>query len=70
MGLHLLLTVQLHGDGQGTARYHGMAQGNPEWPPAPARVFQALACHRRERWKSPPPKWRSRPSRIGPRTPT
>lgn len=30
---HLLLTVRLH-----DARYHGVA----EWPPAPARVFQAL----------------------------
>jgi len=42
MGQNLLLTVRLHGDGHGTARYHGMAQGGPEWPPAPARVFQAL----------------------------
>src|SRR5690606_13561494 len=44
MGLHLLLTVHLHGDGQGSARYHGMYQGAPEWPPAPARVFQALVA--------------------------
>ncbi|MEO8906365.1 MAG: type I-U CRISPR-associated protein Csb2, partial [Polyangiaceae bacterium] len=42
MGQNLLLTVRLHGDGQGTARYHGMAQGGPEWPPSPARIFQAL----------------------------
>lgn len=44
MGLHLLLTVHLHGDGQGSARYHGVREGAPEWPPAPARVFQALVA--------------------------
>lgn len=44
MALHLLLTVHLHGDGQGSARYHGVNQGAPEWPPAPARVFQALVA--------------------------
>lgn len=42
MSHNLLLAIRLHGDGHGTARYHGMAQGGPEWPPAPARVFQAL----------------------------
>jgi CRISPR-associated protein Csb2 len=36
MGRQLVLTVHLHD------RYHGMAGGNPEWPPAPARLFQAL----------------------------
>jgi CRISPR-associated protein Csb2 len=44
MGRHLLLTVRLHGDGEGIARYHGIHQGAPEWPPAPARVFQALVA--------------------------
>jgi CRISPR-associated protein Csb2 len=39
---HLVLSVRLHEDGLGTARYHGMSQGAPEWPPAPARVYQAL----------------------------
>ncbi len=44
MGRQLLLAVRLHGDGQGTARYHGLWQGAPEWPPAPARLFQALVA--------------------------
>lgn len=44
MGRHLLISVHVHGDGQGTARFHGFAQGNPEWPPSPARVFQALVA--------------------------
>lgn len=35
MGQHLALTIHLHDD-----RYHGVA----EWPPAPARVFQALVA--------------------------
>jgi CRISPR-associated protein Csb2 len=34
----LVLTIHLHD------RYHGMAQGAPEWPPSPARVFQALVA--------------------------
>lgn len=41
---HLLLAVHLVADGMGTARYHGIHQGEPEWPPAPARVFQALVA--------------------------
>jgi CRISPR-associated protein Csb2 len=44
MGRHLLIAVHLHADGMGTARYHGMSQGAPEWPPAAARVFQALVA--------------------------
>lgn len=44
MARHLLLAVHLHADGMGTARYHGMYQGAPEWPPAPARLFQALVA--------------------------
>lgn len=44
MERHLLLTVRFHGDGQGTARFHGMGQGGREWPPAPARLFQALVA--------------------------
>lgn len=44
MSRHLLIAVHLHADGMGTARYHGMHQGAPEWPPSPARVFQALAA--------------------------
>jgi CRISPR-associated protein Csb2 len=44
MGRQLILAVRFHGDGQGTARYHGLLQGAPEWPPAPARLFQALAA--------------------------
>lgn len=41
---HLLITVRFHGDGQGTARFHGMTQGGQEWPPSPARLFQALVA--------------------------
>ncbi|MFM1991029.1 MAG: hypothetical protein RJA99_3986 [Pseudomonadota bacterium] len=41
---HLLMTVYLHGDGMGTARFHGIHEDEPEWPPAPARVFQALVA--------------------------
>jgi len=44
MDRHLLIAVRLHADGMGTARYHGMSKGAPEWPPAPARVFQALVA--------------------------
>jgi len=44
MGQHLVLTVHFHGDALGTARFHGVAQGTPEWPPAPGRVFQALVA--------------------------
>lgn len=44
MTQHLVLSVRLHEDGFGTARYHGMSQGAPEWPPAPARVYQALVA--------------------------
>lgn len=36
MAHHLVLYVALHD------RFHGMAFGAPEWPPSPARVFQAL----------------------------
>lgn len=36
----LLLGVQFQG-----ARYHGLdAEGRPEWPPSPARLFQALVA--------------------------
>lgn len=38
MGQHLLLAIHLHD------RFHGTALGAPEWPPAPARVFQALVA--------------------------
>ncbi|MDT7838345.1 type I-G CRISPR-associated protein Csb2 [Aquabacterium sp. OR-4] len=44
MTRHLLIAVHLHADGMGTARYHGMHQGAPEWPPAPARIFQAMVA--------------------------
>jgi CRISPR-associated protein Csb2 len=44
VGHNLLLAVRLHGDGQGSTRYHGVWQGVPEWPPAPGRVFQALVA--------------------------
>jgi CRISPR-associated protein Csb2 len=44
MAQHLVLTLRLHEDGLGWARYHGMSQGAPEWPPAPARVYQALVA--------------------------
>jgi hypothetical protein len=44
MGRHLLLILRFHGDGQGTARFHGMGQGGQEWPPSPARLFQALVA--------------------------
>lgn len=37
MGQHLLLTIRLH-----DARYHGAPAS--EWPPSPARVFQALVA--------------------------
>lgn len=40
----LLLTIRFHGDGQGCARFHGSGQGKPEWPPSPARLFQALVA--------------------------
>lgn len=36
MAEHLVLHVWLHD------RFHGIAFGAPEWPPSPARVFQAL----------------------------
>ena len=36
VALYLLIRVHLHD------RFHGMSFGAPEWPPAPARVFQAL----------------------------
>ncbi len=36
MARHLVFFVHLHD------RFHGMAFGAPEWPPSPARVFQAL----------------------------
>jgi len=42
MSRHLVLTVRLYEDAFGIARYHGMSQGAPEWPPAPARLYQAL----------------------------
>lgn len=42
MAQHLIISLRLYEDGFGTARYHGMSQGAPEWPPAPARVYQAL----------------------------
>lgn len=42
MGCHLLVAVRLYADASGCARYHGTAHGAPEWPPSPARLFQAL----------------------------
>jgi CRISPR-associated protein Csb2 len=44
MGEHLLLSIRLHGGDGGLFRYHGVVQGRPEWPPSPARVFQALVA--------------------------
>lgn len=44
MARHLLFAVHLYADGMGTARYHGMGQGAPEWPPAPGRLFQAMVA--------------------------
>src|SRR6185312_3320427 len=44
MGQHLLLAIRLYADGQGHARYHGVREGAPEWPPAPGRVLQALVA--------------------------
>lgn len=44
MDRHLLMTVHLHGDGMGTARFHGIHEDEPEWPPAPGRLFQALVA--------------------------
>lgn len=38
MGQHLVLTVHLHD------RFHGMADGGSEWPPAPGRLYQALVA--------------------------
>jgi CRISPR-associated protein Csb2 len=35
---YFVLSVHLHD------RFHGMAFGAPEWPPSPARVFQALVA--------------------------
>lgn len=36
MDRHLVLSVHLHD------RYHGIVEGSSEWPPSPARLFQAL----------------------------
>lgn len=44
MDRHLLMAVHLHADGMGTARFHGIHADEPEWPPAPARLFQALVA--------------------------
>lgn len=44
MGNHLVLSLRFLGDEQGLARFHGMSRGAPEWPPAPARVFQAMVA--------------------------
>lgn len=44
MDRHLLMTVRLHGDGMGTARFHGLHEDEPEWPPSPGRLFQALVA--------------------------
>lgn len=44
MGRHLLLSLRLYGDEQKIARFHGTSHGSPEWPPSPARVFQALVA--------------------------
>jgi len=44
MPRHLLFAVHLYADGMGTARYHGVHQGQPEWPPAPGRLYQALVA--------------------------
>jgi CRISPR-associated protein Csb2 len=41
---HFVVTVRLYEGGFGTARYHGVSQGKPEWPPSPARVYQALVA--------------------------
>jgi CRISPR-associated protein Csb2 len=38
MDRHLVLSVHLHD------RYHGSAEGSTEWPPSPARLFQALVA--------------------------
>lgn len=38
MTRHLVISIGLHD------RFHGMAFGAPEWPPSPARVFQALVA--------------------------
>jgi CRISPR-associated protein Csb2 len=44
MDRHFLIAVHVHADGMGTARYHGIHQDAPEWPPAPARVYQAMVA--------------------------
>lgn len=38
VGAHLVIRVHLHD------RFHGMSLGAPEWPPSPARLFQALVA--------------------------
>jgi CRISPR-associated protein Csb2 len=38
MGQHLVVAVRFHD------RFHGTALGAPEWPPSPARLFQALVA--------------------------
>lgn len=38
MAQHLVISIHLHD------RFHGMAFGAPEWPPSPARAFQALVA--------------------------
>ena len=45
---HLVLTVFLHD------RFHGMGEGSPEWPPSPARLFQALVAGSAIGGKLPP----------------
>jgi CRISPR-associated protein Csb2 len=54
MSRHFLMVVHLHADGMGTARFHGMLQGAPEWPPAPGRVFQALVAAAARGQQMPP----------------
>lgn len=41
---HLLLSIRFHGGRERLATYHGVVDGHPEWPPSPARVFQALVA--------------------------
>lgn len=38
MASHLVIQVHLHD------RFHGVSFGSPEWPPSPARLFQALVA--------------------------
>lgn len=49
MNNHLSLTVRFHDP---LPQFHGRGDdGEPEWPPSPLRLFQALVCAAARRWR-------------------